>query len=903
MSELKTVADVIDRLDSFGDNPCTIAVGREDAEVWTYAEMAERCRQLTFGLIAEGLTPGQCVALFATPRPAAFAALCGAMRCGAMVASIDTQMGDEILSGVLSDCQPAWVFTTEEDEPRLRQMLPEETRFIALDGDTPIWELFSAPEAHLPDISPDDNAALFFTSGTTGRPKGVPLTHANLAFQFRTIIDLKLVTPEDRLLLPLPLHHVYPFVIGTLAPFALGMPIVLPYALTGPEIVRSLHVGEVTVMAGVPRLYRALDEAIAGQINQKALPIRWLMRSMLSFSKTVRKRLGWRIGRKLFRPLHRRFGPHLRLLACGGAPLGDTLAWRLEALGWQVSIGYGLTETSPLISMNLPDALRLGTVGQIVPGVEVRIAPLEADGEEPRSESTGTDEPQLGEVQARGPNIFHGYLNLPDKTQEAFTEDGFFHTGDLGFIDADGYLHLRGRATTMIVTEGGENVQPEDVEEAYAAEPAISEIGVLQRDEKLVAVIVPDGAVNGAGVEQEIQKAVARVSKKLPSYQRVLHYVVQQEALPRTRLGKIQRHKLPERYDRGTGGENGDASRGEGAIAIEDMSSEDQALLESPKAHKVWQWLSQRYEDQRLTPDTNLQLDLGVDSLEWLNLTMEIGQHVGVELGEREIRGVETVRDLLARVAEAAEAGSMDKHPLESPEEVLDDAQLRWIEPLGPWEERISRAAYRWNRALMRKLFRMEIRNREVLESLDRFVLAPNHVSYLDAVVLAAALDDETLERISWAAWVGVAFHNPLARLVSRLARNIPIDPEKGAISSLALAALVMRDEDKQLVLFPEGERSTQGELLPFKPGLGLLLEHYPRPVVPVFIDGTYEAMPVGRAIPKRVPVTVTFGTPVKPQELEGEGEGAAPHQRMMDALHHRVADLIAENQGDRHDS
>jgi long-chain acyl-CoA synthetase len=250
-----------------------------------------------------------------------------------------------------------------------------------------------------------------------------------------------------------------------------------------------------------------------------------------------------RAGKWLLRPLHQQFGARLRVVASGGSPLDDELAWKLEALGWQVAIGYGLTETSPLLTINPPGKAKIGSVGRAIEHVELRIQHGDdVDGD------PGTDR-SPGEILARGPSVFGGYRNLPDKTDQVLTDDGWFHTGDLGFLDDDGFLYITGRKGTMIVTESGENVQPDEVENAYAKHSAIREIGVLGQDGQLVALIVPErGEVGGGDLVQAIEQAVETQSRDLPSYQRLAEFRLTRESLPRTRLGKIQRHKLRERF-------------------------------------------------------------------------------------------------------------------------------------------------------------------------------------------------------------------------------------------------------------------------------------------------------------------------------------------------------------------
>ena len=195
------------------------------------------------------------------------------------------------------------------------------------------------------------------------------------------------------------------------------------------------------------------------------------------------------------------------------------------------------------------------------------------------------------------------------------------------------------------------------------------------------------------------------------------------------------------------------------------------------------------------------------------------------------------------------------------------------------------------DRMIMRGLFRLRVEGLEHLPKEDPFVLTPNHVSYLDPFALAAALGYRRLRQTYWAGWTGAAFGNPLTRLVSRLAQAVPIDPHRAGVSSLAFGAAVLKRE-KNLVWFPEGERSTSGELQPFRPGIGMLLNHFRAPVVPVFIHGTYEAMPRGKFLQRLEKITVVFGKPLDVDELEQQGEGEEPQGRITQALHDRVAEL-----------
>src|SRR6266566_2458165 len=882
---------VLTDLSRNGDRPAVLALRKPDSETWSYADLDSCVYRLAHGLRHAGLARGDRAAIVADNGPEWIAAVLAVIRAGGVVVPLDVQLGEKALRHVFGDSTPEFVFTTKNRAERIAACA-ENARIILLDAtdqDERSWRrLLLRNAAALPKVAPEDHATLFYTSGTTGPPKGVPLTHRNLSVQIDAALATGLTSQDDHLLLPLPLHHVYPFVIGMLAPLTMGLTMVIPQSLTGPQIIRALQEGEINVVIGVPRLYRALYSGIQARL-QSTGPVRGgIARKLLVLSIALRRRFGVRVGKILLRPLHRQLGSQVRLLLSGGAALDPELAMKLEGLGWQVAIGYGLTETSPLLTFNLPGEAPLDSVGKPIRGVELHINPKRFEKEERVGDPEGE-----GEVLARGPSVFTGYRNLEEKTREAFTEDGWFRTGDLGFMDNEGNLHLLGRVSTLIVTEGGKKVQPDDVEEAYAEEKAIREIGVLQKDGKLVALIVPAGKQGEQNVERVIREAIERVSRRLPPYQRVSDYALTREVIQRTRLGKIRRHLLSERYEKAKEGEEVSHERLAGPMPIEEMSGEDRALLDDHAAQATWELLARRYKDKRLTPDSNPGLDLGIDSLEWLNLTFEIRENAGVELTEAAIARIDAIRDLLREVSEASEAES-ESQPLDRPEEILTDKQKRWLEPPGLVMRLVARILFFANRTVMRTLFRVEARGLDRLPENAQFVFAPNHTSYLDPPALGAVLSNARLARTYWGGWSVIVTRNVFTRFIGRLANAVPIDPERGAISSLAFGAVLLKRK-LSIVWFPEGGLSRTGELQPFKPGIGIVLARFPVPVVPVFIAGTHEALPVGAVLPRLRKVRVTFGKPLDPRELERAGKGKEAHERIVNALREHIPALKEE--------
>ncbi|MFP4422420.1 MAG: AMP-binding protein [Desulfococcaceae bacterium] len=900
MKTFHTLQTLAETVADQGDKPFLVEMTKDGRRRYSYATLSRTARRLASERIQEEVQPGDVVGLFAPLGFRWVAACLAILEAGGVVMPLDLQLETETLRRVLEDSQPAAVFSDSDNEKRLGNVKPDATRIFPLE-DVPETDA-DGTEAHsfadrrsLPEMAPEDPAAMFYTSGTTGPPKGVPLRHANLAFQLNTIWKSGLARSDDRIMLPLPPHHVYPFVIGILLPLALGLTLVLPHSRTGPQLVRALREGDATLLIGVPRLYDALYSGIADRIAPWAAARR-VLDAVLRAVGWVRKTTGRSPGRLLFRPLHEQFAPRLRIMASGGAPLDPELGWKLEALGWPVVIGYGLTETAPLLTIKVPGDRRLETVGRAVEGVRLRIDPKAL----PESAREGAP-PGTGEILAKGPNVFPGYHNLPEKTEETFTEDGWFRTGDLGVLDDDGYLRVTGRVSTLIVTPGGENIQPDQIEEQISASPLIQEAGVLQtEDGELAALVVPDSGEMGRqgirDVDAAARKTLSEISRSLPSYQRIQESAVTRTALPRTRLGKIRRHLLAERYREARDAEVSGEGKRSGPISAEEMSAEDRSLLNDPNAEAVWTYLAERYPDQPLTPDAVPELDLGVDSMEWLNITLNIRRRTGVELEEETVAEIGTVRELLSAVAERGEgeAAQSLESPLEEPEAALSREQRRWLEPARPGERRAAKLLLGLDRCVMRGLFGLRVRGRDRLPESGPFIVAPNHVSYLDPFAVGAALGYPVLERVYWAGFSGIMLRNPFFRYFSRLARVVPIDPVKGVISSMAFGAAVLR-RGYGLVWFPEGGRSPTGRLQPFKAGVGALLEHDPVPVVPALVRGTDHILPVGRFVPRRGDISVTFGEPVDIETLKRKGEGAEKRERIASGLREAVAALGAE--------
>src|SRR5262249_16493729 len=327
-----------------------------------------------------------------------------------------------------------------------------------------------------------DTALLIYTSGTTGNPKGVELTFDNLAHEIQGAVEALRLTREHRILSILPFSHVLPLIANGLGPLCIGACVVFLSSVSPQRIIDAFHRHRITLFVCVPQFFYILHKRIFSVVESQSVLKRFLFGALKKISKRLESEA---IRRKLFAKVHKAIGPDLLWLASGGSRFDPAVAEDLSDLGYKVLQAYGLTETSAAATITPADDNRIGTVGKPIRGVKIRIDSPNADG--------------VGEVCISGPIVMKGYYRAPEKTSEAIRE-GWFHTGDLGFIDADGHLSITGRSKDVIVLANGENVYPEELETHYSRSPFIKEICVLGLSENgaspgsgvLHAIVVPD---------------------------------------------------------------------------------------------------------------------------------------------------------------------------------------------------------------------------------------------------------------------------------------------------------------------------------------------------------------------------------------------------------------------------
>ncbi len=816
---------------------------------YTYRQLLKGIASAARSLSDAGIGKGDRVALLSENRPEWMSAYLSVVSLGAVIVPLDAQLTGKEVAILLASSEAKAAFVSAGTV----QKLPTKSRpmIVSFDGEQGLSfqkMLTAHPDASVPAPPfAGDLAALLYTSGTTGDPKGVMLSHGNLASDCASCVKLDLVHDFDNMLCLLPLHHTYPAMTCMLLPFSVGATVTIQNSLKGPDILACMAETKVTIMLGVPQLYAGLRRAIFDGIRKKPKPVQMIVKLLLKLNGALRKTIGVNMGKALFGKVHALFGPSLRLFASGGARLEPEVYTDMTNLGFTVIEGYGLTETSPVSTFNPLSRQKAGSIGIPLPDVEVRIA--------------NADETGQGEIAVRGRNVMLGYYRKPEETAEVL-KDGWFYTGDLGYRDKDGYFFITGRSKEMIVLSTGKKIFPEELEKFYKQIPEIKEICLIQGERGLEAAVVPDfdylRKMNLSNSREVIAYEVEDLSKDLPPYKRITGLKIFKDALPVTRLGKLRRPLVRDLYL--TQGE-----RAEKAIA-----EIDKDLLDTPEGKKLIACIEPFTRKKKIVPDDNLELDLGFDSLARLELVVSIEKSFGVSLEESFGSNVFTVKDALLKIKEALAA---------APIEAGGRVRLSWNEILAqePSEDakqtltfeqgRLCSAARYMIKLMLKLVFKiyggLDVRGLQNLPKAGPYIVAPNHISFADAPLVVAALPWEVASQTFFLG-ATVYFGGPLTSIVAKEIQVIPVDMEARLYNALQLSAYVLRNR-KILCVFPEGQRSRDGSLKEFKKGVGIIAKELSVPVIPVAIQGTYRMLAPGKAFPRPAKVRITFGKPVQP--------------------------------------
>ncbi len=816
------------------------------AEDYSWRRFVEEVRGIAQYLADCGIGPGDRVALLMENHPRWGIAFAAIQSAGGIVVPMDTLSPASSLASVAAHSEAKYLIASDRFREPSRDILPA----VLIAGD-PEWNnAVRAPTGALPLVprSIDDPLAILYTGGTTGKPKGVLLSHRNL---YRSIDDMLQVFPlsdQDRVLSVLPLFHIMPLLANLLAPLYMGSRVTYLNQLDPQSLMRTFVDEKITAFLCVPQFYYQIRRRILEEVDRQSAVKRRLFRVLLGASGFFRRRFGVSLGRRLFAPVHAKFGGSLRAFGVGGAFFNPEVARFFADLGFGLFQAYGLTECSGLATVTPLGPGGGLSCGRAVAHCEVRIHNPDAAG--------------IGEILVRGENVMQGYWRDPAATS-AVLRDGSLHTGDLGVLAADGTLRLTGRAKEIIVLSSGKNVFPEEVEEFFQNRSTIIQeiclVGLEGPDgATLHCVVVPEMDAyrrqRSEPPERGMRAEIESLSRLLAPYKRPTSVQVVSGPLPRTTTRKLQRFKVQEMAAEAASSTlEIPAPEPEGLVAREVI-----ALIRRMRANSA-----------PISLSMNLELDLGFDSLQRVELIANVENAFGASITEEQLACIFTVGDLVDAVnagSPQAQSSTSDwrdwdsivREPLNTREEALAHQFLRrrWFPELFWFTvTRVFRFAAR---ILLR--FRIE---RPAVFPEGALLVCPNHLSYLDDPLFASVLPFHVFRRMFF---LGSSkyFRNPALAWLARTCRVVPVDADVNLLKALRMAKAGL-ERGMVACIFPEGTRSFDGSLQPLRQGTAILATALGVPVVPMGISGTFEVLPRDRGFQGLHPVAVSAGDPVVP--------------------------------------
>ena len=746
---------------------------------------------------------------------------------------LDAGYTPEQLLYVFNDAEPEYIYVTNKNYKNAvaaKEMYGKPLEIINIDNIV-VPKEFQPDNYELNVDNIEDTAVILYTSGTTGNPKGVMLSYKNLLSNVNAIKAINLVDETDRVLAILPYHHVFPLNINLLMTMYFGTLVVILDELSSEALRHALREYKISVIIGVPRVWEMLHKAIMNKINSS-----WITKKIFKICQSINSKA---LSRFVFKKVYNELGGSLRVMASGGAKLDPEVSRDYLTLGLPMIEGYGLTETSPIIAFNKPTNVKAGTVGEIIPDVEVKIA-------------------EDGEILVKGANVMKGYYNNPTATKEVIDENGFFHTGDLGKFDG-GHLVIVGRKKEMIVLSNGKNINPADIEnEIMKGTDLIKEIAVMEYNNHLMAVVYPDFDLikhrNITNIKESLKwEIIDKYNVTAPKYRKILEVKIVKNELPKTKLGKVRRFMLND-FLKGEVVEEG----AEGTVVNQQFKKEIEVPEELKEIYTTLKENIEKNYDAQVTPDAHLELDLGLDSLDIVEILSFVENSYGVKIKEEEFINIKNVLTLAEFIKN--HGGTFSNVEIDW-KNILNE-RIDIDLPKSAWVGKLIRII---TKPIFSLYFSLKKESQDNISNKPAIYIG-NHQSFLDALMFNQAIPMKMMNDTYYIATV-VHFDTPLRRYLADRGNVLIVDINKNLKETLQVSAEVLR-EGKNLVIFPEGARTRDGELQEFKKTFAILSKELNVPVVPFGIKGAYKAMPYGSKFPSMYPIKIKFFDKIYPENL-----------------------------------
>jgi long-chain acyl-CoA synthetase len=819
-------------------------------EQYTFEDVRELTLRAAGFFAHKGIHHGDRIILFSNNMPEWGMTYFGILKAGATAVPIDPASSVDEIVNFAKAAEVSGIAIS----PKLASENPGLKDRIAEGGvDLNVWtfdEIFEMPDeleeskrlALLPPkVLGNSVASLIFTSGTTGKPKAVMLSHKNFTNMISMLSSVLEMDITDGVLSVLPMHHTFEFSAGFLTPFSNGTQITYLDELTAEELSHAIENGHVTGMVGVPALWEMLHRRIKTRLRERGDWIADLADNVIDFNAWIRDNTPFNLGPIVFFPIHQGMGGKMRYLISGGSALSEKVQKDLHGLGFTVLEGYGLTESSPVLTVARPgNKLLKGSVGKPLPGVEVKIADPDPNG--------------VGEVLARGQNVMLGYYNNEEAT-EAVLQDRWLRTGDLGRIDEDGNLFIVGRSKDVIIDSNGKNIYPDEIEDLYSKSGFIKELSVVglpdeDGGEKIASLVVPDYehdiALSRSDVNKKIEDHFREVSASLPFFKRVKVLHITPFELPRTATRKVKRPEVVEMVQ-----------------MLEDRSRKKTKAVAESKGDDNVLWIRKVVATVSSRPLSEIAIedklaDLGFDSRMFVELQAAVEDAGGRVLAPDTLNEVQTVRELLTAVQRLDRSKRLADEP--KVEERKDEEDI-YIPSL---VRRIGSAVVDLaQETLYSNVLDTTIEGEGNVPLHTNFIVAPNHESHIDTGLVKRALGKDVAEQTVAVAAADYWFDTKYKRAyMNNFTTLVPIERTGSLRQSLRHVTRILH-EGYNALIFPEGTRSVTGQIAEFKPVIGYLALNQKIGILPIYLWGTFEAYPKGMTIPKRDSIGAKIGAKI----------------------------------------
>lgn len=902
---------IINAAESHREKIAMRIVGEERDGKYTYGEMLDSVRSIAFRLEKEGIEFGDRVALIGENHPRWAIAYFGILFRGAVCVPVDPHAEIGTLTNFIENSEAKMAFIGEDFiksfhalEENLGRKIPAVVLqdIASSNGFQKFEDWTQTPrpadfDAKTPPAKMEDLAQLTYTSGTTGTPKGVPLTHSNIYHEAVGCQEVMNLSEKIVVLSVLPLFHVFAQVVNLWVVASIGGSVYYVKELAPAELTRAFETKEITLLTGVPRLWYLFHKKIFDNVAQQSIVVRTLFDKLLKTNFFLREKFNVNLGKKFFGKVHDGFGGKLDTTISAGSRFDEKIARDYHALGFTMIQGYGLTETTGAISCTRFEDNVVGSVGKAINYSETKIGETNAEG--------------AGEVLIKGKMVFSGYYKNPEATKEAFTTDGWFRSGDLGKFDERGNLHIVGRSKDVIVLPNGKNIHPEDLEVHYSKTPMVGEmciIGVKDETanmagaEKLVAVVVPDFDYlkrnNIANSREAIRHEFDDLGRELPEYQRVRETIVRAEPLPRTATRKVRRFEVAKEIadHQFT---NGDAP----LVKKLEFTDEDRRLMETPVGRQLTKLVKQNSEQaEEIHPAMSLEIDFGLDSLSRAEVFAGLEQAFNIEFDADEAANALTVKEVVALAEKhAGDAGAAQIVETDfNWGKIVRESDNAMPEVQGILKSRTFGMAlvytvFKSFNLFARLFFRMEVSGKENVENLKRpFLVCPNHQSFLDPFMVASEYSFDNL-RNSFAVGASQFFENRFMRWVASFLNTVPVDADTQLLKAMKASAVGLK-HGKILNIFPEGARAFDGDLHEFKKGAAILAVELDVPIVPVALDGFYKVWARSSNKISFAKTKIRFGKPFLPRDvITAEMDDETKYETVTNHLKSEIQRMLDE--------